>query len=841
MRRFLLRYQSIIIWTVAVAFLVGGVILFTPGGQRIFSTIGGRATPATIAIRVNGDEISQEDFDNFLTNQIQQYQLLYTQLGQDFSSQLRGAEGGLFRLQVGSDVADSLIRRTLLSQEMDRRKIRASRSELNANYERRYRAILENNGLTEDDLRQILRTRDQTLSDFQQSLRAQIEDDLRMEQLQGMVVGEITPAEDELRGYLDENQTRYTEPERVHARHILVGNEALAQEVLEQIEAGVDFAELAQTYSEDEATATNGGDLGYFGRGEMVPAFEEAAFSLEPGETSEPIETNFGYHIIQLIDRTETQVPEFEEVRDQLQQDFIAEQRTEQFETWYQGIQDQAEIEIDRPLLVAYRLQDENWEAAVEAYQQVARRGDPFDPYIPYYIGRLYEQAIVEAEEQRSDEATEEQIAALDEEIVGYRRQAIDYYLEVEDEQVLNRALLLDPDHAVANLRYGEMLSEQGRYVEAFQYLTKAVETQEDDPEAHIALSDLLIELQNYEQAVEGYERALELLLEEGVNPFRIAQIRVKLGNAYLRKGDMEQAQDRFEIVLDGDPDHLEALIGLGDVHAAQEAYDAAERLYGQALEIADRNDLRVKHGEVYLKQSKLEQAKAEFQQVIRRSPYSARAYLGLGDVYQEQGLGERALAQYRDGFNRSQENDLKQEFAQRILELDPDDLDTRFRLARVYSDQFIYSLAIEQYEKILEYDPESVDAYQGLGEAYMQRVDYVRAIESFSNAVQRADSDERKLALYQAILEADENRVREAEAVGEGESAELSDAGRDALFQLGKLYFDRASDLQAREHLERLREIDPDFRAEEVEAILAEIEKELPAQPDEGEGDGRP
>jgi peptidyl-prolyl cis-trans isomerase C len=122
--------------------------------------------------------------------------------------------------------------------------------------------------------------------------------------------------------------------EEVHARHILVEGEDEAKAILEQLKGGADFAKLAKEKSKDPGAA-EGGDLGYFTKDQMVPEFADVAFKMYPGQLSNPVKTQFGWHVIKVEDKRIKQPPEFEKVKDQIeaylarkaQSDFITKLR----------------------------------------------------------------------------------------------------------------------------------------------------------------------------------------------------------------------------------------------------------------------------------------------------------------------------------------------------------------------------------------------------------------------------------------------------------------------------------------------------------------------------------
>ena len=111
--------------------------------------------------------------------------------------------------------------------------------------------------------------------------------------------------------------------EEIRAAHILVETEEKAKEVFELLVHDGDFADLAKKHSKDPGSGPNGGDLGYFGKGMMVPPFEKAAFALEKDQVSDPVKSQFGWHIIKLIDRRQKAAPPFDAVKPQLESYFL--------------------------------------------------------------------------------------------------------------------------------------------------------------------------------------------------------------------------------------------------------------------------------------------------------------------------------------------------------------------------------------------------------------------------------------------------------------------------------------------------------------------------------------
>lgn len=133
----------------------------------------------------------------------------------------------------------------------------------------------------------------------------------------------ITVSDEYVKEYYEKHKDMYSQPEAARASHILVSTEEEANEILAEINNGLDFAEAAQKYSSCPSKSA-GGDLGEFTKGRMVPEFEKATFEMNVGEISEPVKTQFGYHIIKLVDKKEPKKLSFEEVKDQVKNQCLA-------------------------------------------------------------------------------------------------------------------------------------------------------------------------------------------------------------------------------------------------------------------------------------------------------------------------------------------------------------------------------------------------------------------------------------------------------------------------------------------------------------------------------------
>ncbi|WDH99595.1 peptidylprolyl isomerase [Paenibacillus urinalis] len=150
--------------------------------------------------------------------------------------------------------------------------------------------------------------------------------------------------DEQISTYYEENKASFATPEQVKASHILVETKEEADAIKKELDGGADFATLAKEKSTDTASAANGGDLGFFGEADMVEPFSKAAFSMEINEISDPVQSDYGYHIIMKTDHKEATNPTLEDKKEEIRTILVDQQIGELSSTWMTDLRSNAEI-----------------------------------------------------------------------------------------------------------------------------------------------------------------------------------------------------------------------------------------------------------------------------------------------------------------------------------------------------------------------------------------------------------------------------------------------------------------------------------------------------------------
>lgn len=294
------------------------------------------AVPDSAAV-VNGNSIAWGELERAFQ--------IYKQRMQSQGRQVAPANEPALKMQVLND----MIGVELIYQESLKKGIEVAAEEVDkvvADIKKRYadpaefQKVLDRMQITEDQMRAQIA--------HQSAVRAFVDQE---------IASKINISDDDSKAFYEANPQFFQQPEQVHARHILIKVEPGADEktkakamaaivaVKERANSGEDFGELAKTESQGPS-APRGGDLGFFPRGRMVPSFEEVAFQLKIKEISGVVETNFGYHLIQVLDRKEAKTNAFDEVKDKIATNLRNQQIKQQLDEYVADLRKSAKVEI---------------------------------------------------------------------------------------------------------------------------------------------------------------------------------------------------------------------------------------------------------------------------------------------------------------------------------------------------------------------------------------------------------------------------------------------------------------------------------------------------------------
>jgi peptidyl-prolyl cis-trans isomerase C len=290
--------------------------------------------PAVIA-KVNGESITKVDFERAV---------------QAVEGRAGGPVPAEQRDTVYRSILDDLIGIRLLTQEATARKVAVADAEVAAQV-----AKIQQQFPTPDAFVAMLKQRNLTV----EQVRADTRRDLTIAKL---LTAEVEPKSkvepQQVDDFYTSNPNQFNQGERVRASHILISvprdgdaaaktqARARAEAVLKDITSGKDFAALAKQHSQDPGSAVQGGDLGFFTQGQMVGPFNDAAFSLKPGATSDLVETEFGFHIIRVIDKQAGRAIPLDEVRTQVEQFLLNQNRQQQTEAFVTSLKAKGKVEL---------------------------------------------------------------------------------------------------------------------------------------------------------------------------------------------------------------------------------------------------------------------------------------------------------------------------------------------------------------------------------------------------------------------------------------------------------------------------------------------------------------
>lgn len=238
--------------------------------------------------------------------------------------------------QYGAATLSTLITDKVVALEAEKQKVTSTEADIEAQVKK-----LEEQYGGEEGLNSALQSSNMTLEDLKASMTTYVLSTKMIEK-------GLDTSDEVLQAYLAENEATFATEAQVQASHILVADEKTAVALKKELDEGADFAKVAKENSTDTGSAANGGDLGYFSAADMVAEFSEAAFAMKKGEISEPVKSEYGYHIIKVTGIKEAGSTNYEDIKDQVKSAYVDAQVQAQYSQWLTAVM--AEYDVDNTL-----------------------------------------------------------------------------------------------------------------------------------------------------------------------------------------------------------------------------------------------------------------------------------------------------------------------------------------------------------------------------------------------------------------------------------------------------------------------------------------------------------
>ena len=235
--------------------------------------------------------------------------------------------------QYGDGALDTLIAEKIVKLESEKKDLTVKDSEIDKELEN-----IKGQYDSEDAFNEALASSGSNLDSVKENIKTYL-------LTEKLLKDRVSITDDQIKEYFDANKDSFAQQEQVEASHILVDDEKTAEEVKKKLDDGGDFAELAKEYSTDTSNAESGGELGYFGKGEMVQEFDDKAFAMKKGEISEPVKTEFGYHIIKVTGKKEAKEAVLDDHKDEIKDILFDQALQTEYGTWLQEKKEDYKIE----------------------------------------------------------------------------------------------------------------------------------------------------------------------------------------------------------------------------------------------------------------------------------------------------------------------------------------------------------------------------------------------------------------------------------------------------------------------------------------------------------------
>ncbi len=287
------------------------------------------------AIVIGNETISKPELNRQLNLQVSLLKQFFASQGKPFDPYSK--ENAQIINQIKQNVIQGMITLNLLKAYAKKNNITVGDAEVNDMMNQlqtrfgkdKFQAIVDQSGMTMDEI------------------KTQIKEQLIAKQVYTNLEKNVKVTDAEEKAFYDQHKAQFNVPEEVNARHILVKSKAEAEQIEKELKAGKPFTTLAMEKSIDKGSAVKGGELGFFTANEMVPAFSKAAFALKkPGQISPIVQTQYGYHVIQLIAKKPAQVRTFQEVKPELQAMLAQQDAKTAFEKLVDGLKAKTKIDI---------------------------------------------------------------------------------------------------------------------------------------------------------------------------------------------------------------------------------------------------------------------------------------------------------------------------------------------------------------------------------------------------------------------------------------------------------------------------------------------------------------